>query len=44
MCHVPMPPTDEEDVITMALTMQAKSPMNKYMNKIAKTECLNIHT
>ena len=25
-CHVPMPPTGEEDAITMALTMRAKSP------------------
>ena len=40
-CHVPMPPTDVEDAITMALTMRAKSPMNIYMHKIAKTECWN---
>ena len=27
-CHVPIPPTDKEDAITMTLTIRAKSPMN----------------
>ena len=37
-CHVPIPPTGEEDA-TQALTTRAKSPMNMYMHKIAETEC-----
>ena len=37
LCHVPNPPTGEEDV-TMALTIQAKSPMNMGIHKI----CWNI--
>ena len=28
-----MPPTDEEDATTMALTIRAKSPMHMYMDK-----------
>ena len=41
ICHVLMPPTGEEDAITMALTMWAKSPMNMCVHKIAETECWN---
>ena len=39
-CHIPMPPTGEEDA-TQASTTQAKSPMNICMHKIAETACLN---
>ena len=39
-CHVPNPPTGEEDA-TMALTIWAKSPMNMWNHKLTKTECWN---
>ena len=39
-CHVPVPPTGEEDA-TPALTTRAKSPMNMEIHKIAETTCLN---
>ena len=36
-CHVPYPPTGEEEMTTMALTIRAKSPMNMCIHKIAET-------
>ena len=41
ICHVLMPPTGEEDAITMALTMWAKSPWTCAWTNIAEIECLN---
>ena len=37
-CHVPIPPTGEEDA-TMALTIWATSPMNMWIHKNAEIEC-----
>ena len=40
-CHVPDPPTDEEDA-TMVLTIRAKSPMNMCIHKIAEIKCFEL--
>ena len=37
-----MPPTGEEDVIAMALTMRAKNPMNISMHKIAERKYFEV--
>ena len=44
ICNIPDPPTSEEDA-TMALTIRDGSPMNMWIHKNAKIECIEVeHT